>query len=117
MRKNTAKKILTDAGIQRLWWPREIIKAENQGFMDVEVEKKASNWTTCACGREDKSLKMGWDWGMGEYDHAPKDPSLYTWGSLFPFALRDEDWPKAAKLVIKIHNRAIKLLEEMSDES
>ncbi len=113
MNIKTAKEILTDAGIQRLWWPREIIKAERQGFMDDEVEEKSYEWTTCACGREDKSLKIGWDSDLGEYIHEPKDQWLRDWGQKFPHALSGKQWPEAARLVVKIHNRAIKLLEKM----
>lgn len=113
MNKKTAKEILTQAGIQRLWWPKQIIKAEREGYMYVDVEAKAGNWTTCACGREDKSLKVGWDSASGEYNHEPKDYWLRQWGETFPYVLAGNNWPEAARLVVKIHNRAIKLLEKM----
>ena len=101
-----AEEVLAKAKLKSSYWGRKIIQAERGGgFSDDSVEL-ASNWITCACGRLDDGIPR-----LGE---VPIDPTLKNLGSLFYTRVSRNNSLGAAKVLVKIEERAKQVLMEVN---
>jgi len=111
-----AKDILIEAKLSRKYWGKIIIKAEKEGSFDNKGLAEASKWATCACGRQDKRIPRRPDYLFVE-PRAPKDKQLFNLGASFMYAVNNNKFTLAAKRLIRIENRAAKILAKLNNQS
>lgn len=99
----TAKELLTEAGLHESVWGKRIIDAEASGKFKPSNVKSASEWPTCACGRQDKRIPRS-------RSGAPHDWPLNQLGKQFYLEVRGNRFIPAAKCLIAIENRAAEIL-------
>jgi hypothetical protein len=68
-----AHALLVKEGLDRSVWGKRIIKAELRGNFTQDVEWRADEWMSCACGKLDAHIKR-------DADYAPTDKKLNKLG-------------------------------------
>jgi hypothetical protein len=96
-----AKDYLESCAFDKTYWGKKIIAAEQRGyFYDIEG-MMSNNWVTCACGKVSTNVPR----------HAegtrPQDKSLFLLGCKFGDWVRQNDFLSAAKVLVRIENRAV----------
>lgn len=85
------------------YWTRAIEAAKKRYGFTHQQRRRASGWTTCACGKQNQYLLDG--------GNAPWDHRLFSLGIRFTDAVMVQDDPtKAATLLAQIEKRATYLL-------
>lgn len=92
------------------YWTKAIEAAKRRKAKGLEpfteVQKyRASEWVTCACGKQDKRIEREWD-------GRPKDEMLVWLGSDFCVHVYDGRIASAERTLAKIERRAAELLKE-----
>lgn len=99
----TAKDVLTKTNLHKTHWGKVIISAERKaGFLN-EDRRKAEDWATCACGKQDKRIERN-------LDGVPKDYLLACLGMRFFDRVASADFYRAALTLIEIEKRAAELI-------
>jgi len=108
-----ANQILTEANLHKSHWGEIIIGAEELGRFLLRNYREAGEWQTCACGMQDKKIPRhdynGYTYKKGE----PIDRRLSEFGQTFFHAVANNNFPLAAKRLIRIENRAKKILAKL----
>jgi len=78
----TATEILTEAVLDKSYWGRKIIAAENRGGFTYSNVDQSENWVTCACGKNDLIKSMP-DQRARHSDDPPNDSELRQLGTDF----------------------------------
>lgn len=71
----------------------------------TNAEDDAEDWVTCACGNQCSIIPRDPDGG-------PLDEKLYELGCQFSYAITDHAWKEAIKILDKIENRSVILIEK-----
>ena len=100
----TATKILRKARLGSTHWGKLIIAAEKRGSFDETDRRLSKNWVTCACGKL-KFAKRNWD-------GVPVDYFLKKFGMEFTKEIIRNSFLGAAKKLISIEKRAVKLVKK-----
>jgi len=78
--------------------------AGNINSEELAIGKKLSvNWTQCACGNQSARIER-------DQDGIPKDYVLVRYGMVFSTAIHSEQWEDAARILQKIEDHAITLI-------
>ena len=99
----TAKQTLIGAGCDQTYWGKKVIAAEKRGGFTLINVRKASRWTTCACGKQDRRIPTS---SVGE----PGDEKLTDYGVEFTTSVITHDFLTAAQTLINIEHRATEIL-------
>jgi hypothetical protein len=93
------------------WWKR-IELAEKRGRFTPEDVTKASDWVTCACGRQDKRIPRHLHY-TGQPTR-PVDFELQKLGMCFDKAVQANNFDWARHTLLAIETRAAQVLEEVT---
>ena len=104
--KTTAKQILTKAKLNRTYWGRKVIAAENRGGFSDSDSWLAGVWTTCACGKQDRRIPRD------DVD-APIDRKLASAGRSFDCHVSLNNTVAAARTLVAIEKRAAIVLKKV----
>jgi hypothetical protein len=101
----TAEQVLVEAGLEKTFWGRIIIDAENNDEFDEADVNNAGDWTTCACGQQDSRLHRT--------GGIPLDSYLQDYGYKFNYAVNHNNFVLAAETLVDIEDRAAELLSRL----
>lgn len=90
----------------RKYWRKAIARAKERGYFLSSQIERADNWTTCACGEQNRQLV---DEG-GE----PRDSELRRLGRLFCIHILNHRPGAAKKTLCQIERHAAELLEVLA---
>lgn len=86
-------------------WNQRIKEARERGEFTADDIEKSEDWVTCACGEQDSAIPRN------TLSGSPQDAKLRSYGISFMFAVEEDDFDDAERLLGLIHNRAVELLE------
>lgn len=102
----TAKKYLTECGLQDSHWGKRIIKAEEREYFTDEDKRDSMDWFSCACGKLDKRIGRN-------TSGIPVDDTLYDLSRCFNLYCYEDDIFEAAKCLVLINKREAELLPKI----
>jgi hypothetical protein len=93
------------------YWFKAIEEARVLGEFTYEHHRRANDWTTCACGEQDRRIPRYEqddedETGARVYAGEPKDDDLSALGCRFAWAVDDDDLDGALALLHQIEARA-----------
>jgi hypothetical protein len=110
-----AAALLTINELEDSMWGKRIVAANARGYWNSDDMELAGSWKSCACGQMDPWIEIDLG-GRALCGPSPKDAELYRLGCEFA-RLRTSGpgdyntFDRAARLLIDIHNRSMKLYE------
>lgn len=91
-------------------WHQRIQAAKDRGSFTEGDMDLAKDWTTCACGGQDKRIPRK---GTQDEPNAPRDYDLYMLGIRFNMLVHAHDFDKAEHVLDRIDRRAGEILAEL----
>jgi len=120
----TATEILTEEVLDKSYWGKKIIAAENRGGFTHSNVDQSSDWVTCACGKNDLIKSMP-DQRARHSDDSPNDSELRQLGTDFYHNVQNGSMDygyneperqgyiiRAAQTLVDIEDRANELMIE-----
>lgn len=106
-KQHPAHFILSCYNLSLSLWGQKIIRAENKGGFTLDDQSDAMDWESCACGSASNPVVMrnAHPDGLG-LAVGPLDIQLKELGQLFYNAVYQDDFMRAARLLVAIERRA-----------
>lgn len=107
----TNEEKLKQAGLNKSYWGKIILKAEKSGSFTKKEQDEALDYRYCACGKAGIPEEY-----REKPTRSPKDEILRDWGAEFYAAVMGPYFDDATDWLIKIEQRVVELYHTKKDK-